>query len=66
MGQIEYIYQCVVQALAMEEENVVPRSVRQANLRYIKMQMAKIVSASVRDNAEKKAADLIEAIKARK
>jgi len=50
----------------MEEENVVPRSVRQANLRYIKMQMAKIVSASVRDNAEKKAADLIEAIKARK
>lgn len=66
MDKIEYIYQCVVQALALEETDVVGRSVRISNLRYIKNQMSGMVSEPMKARAEEKAANLVENIRARK
>lgn len=66
MDQIEYIYQCVTEALALEESEVVGKSVRISNLRYIKKQMARLVNRPTIDRAEDRAAKLVENIRARK
>lgn len=66
MGKYEYIYQCVAQALALEEAEVVGQKVRVANLRYIKNLVSELVSPKVIAEADMRAKDITEQVAVRK
>lgn len=65
MEELKYIHQCVTQALALEEAGIASKSMRLANLRYIKTHLDKLVSEASRAEAEQKAATIVRAIRDR-
>lgn len=66
MEDIRYIYQCVCQALALEEADVISKATRIANLKYIRQQLEAMVPEHERPAAEARANATVQAIRDRR